>query len=99
MKLLNTSGIKVDRDSALELMVYHLQMAHIMFQNTEEGAISRDEMLRIMQRQYLQQQWVDDGGLGQAQLLSYWEEAPEIAAGVAWFDQMTAIYEEMKKDD
>ena len=82
MKMTQVESIKVDEDTALELMVYHLQCAHHMFQNVAEGDEARDETVRLFQKQYLAETWKDDGGLGRMELHPYWTDAPEIEAGL-----------------
>lgn len=97
MELLNPDAPKVTPDFALELMVHHLQLAHMYFQNIPED--SRKEAERLFNLQYFVLACKDDGGLGEAVLQPYYSNAPEIVAGLLWFDKMEKIYEELKKND
>lgn len=91
----------VTRDMALELMVHHLQLAHMYFQNIpEDREGNREEVERLLLAGKVRVKlWKDDGGLGSPEEVIAYPDSPEVAAGLLWLDRMEDIYEEMKKED
>lgn len=100
-EFLNTDGLKVSRDAALELMVHHLKMAHIFFQCTSDDADEKSVEARRLFEEGLSEvtRWVDDGGLGYNETVKVYLDSPEIVAGMEWIARLEGIYEEMKSRD
>ncbi len=89
----NVSFPAVHKDMALELMAHHLQLAHTFYQNIpDDRAANRAELFRLLQAQYHMTRWVDDGGMGHNEIVPYFDDAPEIVAGLAWLDKMEELY-------
>lgn len=91
---------RVSRDAALELMVHHLQLAHMYFQNVPHDAeANKAEAYRLFTEHLpTVKRWKDDGGLGCAEEVQYGEDAPEIVAGMEWLARMEEIYAKMAED-
>lgn len=98
-KYLNPSMPAVTEDSALELMVHHLQLAHTFYQLTSSNREeNRQEAERLLNEQYQRPEWVDDGGHGRSEFVSYSPDSPEIVSALAWIDTTDGVYERMKGD-
>lgn len=96
-----TDGPRVHPDAALELMVHHLQLAHMYFQVApDDHDANKIEAFRLFTAGLpTMTKWVDDGGIGSSQEIKLGLDGPEIVAGMAWLERMEEIYQAMKQDD
>lgn len=91
---------RVHRDHALELMVHHLQMAHMYYQATrDDHEANRAEITRMLTEDRMISRWVDDGGLGGAELVPYYPDHPEIVGTMAFVDALDAKYDQLRSED
>lgn len=100
MEFLNLDGPPCSRDTALELMVHHLQLAHMYYQACPNDSTSnKEEAFRLFTQARKIKVWKDDGGFGAAVEVPFYEDSPETVCGMAWIAQMEAIYKAMEDDD
>lgn len=99
-EFLNIDMPRCDRDTALELMVHHLQLAHAYFQITSDNAEEKAaEVTRIFKQQNQPiRRWKDDGGLGYAEEVQIDHDLPETVAGLVWLSTLEAWYEKLRQE-
>ncbi len=100
-KYLNTSNLRVSRDAALELMVHHLRLAAMFFECTSNDVDEKREEARRLFEEGCGEvtRWKDDGGIGAPETVKFYTDSPDIVAGMAWLENIEAIYEEMRKEN